>query len=202
MSIFSRLPKEKADIKKQTGEIIKDILITFTPSKIFSENVNIKIEPKDIIIRKINDEKFIVVSPNLLPKINGIPSHYQIEFSRDLDYFVKKDSSNHQTIINANNSNINLGSMINSSQCINKELDFSAIENLIKMISQNIENSGLSNEDKIKLVEDINQIKSAITKKDSNTIIKLLTGIKEMCLNVTGNLIASGIIQQISNLLP
>ena len=55
MSIFSRLPKEKADIKKQTGEIIKDILITFTPSKIFSENVNIKIEPKDIIIRKIND---------------------------------------------------------------------------------------------------------------------------------------------------
>ena len=202
MNIFSRYQQEKANIQKQNGDIIENVSFLFTPNKILSDNVDIIIEQKDIIIRKINGEKFLVVSPNLYPKIHDIPAHYQVEFSRDLDYFAKKESSNQQTIINANNSNINLGTMINSSQSINKDLDFAAIETLIKMVSQNIENTGLSNEDKIKLVDDINQIKNAITKKDSNTIINLLTGIKELCKNVTGNLIASGIIQQISNLLP
>ncbi|MBR1403066.1 MAG: hypothetical protein IJ558_02700 [Treponema sp.] len=202
MNVFSRYPQEKADIKKQNGAVIEDISILFTPSKILSDNVNIKIEAKDIIIRKMNNEKLLVVNPNLYPKTHDIPAHYQIDFSKDLDYFAKKDSNNQQTIINANNSNINLGTMIDSSQTINKNLDYSATESLIKMISQNVENTGLSTEARQKLVDDIEEIKIAITKKDTNKIVTLLQGIKELCFNVTGNLVASGIIQQISTLLP
>lgn len=202
MNVFSRFPQEKADIKKANGDVIENISILVTPNKIFSDNVNIKIESKDIIIRKMNDEKFLVVNPNLYPKIHDIPAHYQIEFSRDLDYFTKKDSNNRQTIINANNSNVNLGTMINSSQSINRNLDYSAIKDLIKIISQNVENTGLSTEARQKLVDDIEEIKIAITKKDTNKILTLLRRIQELCFNVTGNLVASGIIQQISTLLP
>ena len=53
MNVFSRFPQEKADIKKANGDVIENISILVTPNKIFSDNVNIKIESKDSIIRKI-----------------------------------------------------------------------------------------------------------------------------------------------------
>lgn len=87
---------------------------------------------------------------------------------------------------------------------INEEatIDFDAIKSLVELISNNLNNAGFSDNEKQSIINDINDIKIALAQKNSPRLINLLNHIKEITYNVTGNLLASGIIQQISSLLP
>ena len=87
---------------------------------------------------------------------------------------------------------------------INEEstIDFDAIKSLVELISNNLNNAGFSDNEKQSIINDINDMKIALAQKNSPRLITLLNHIKEITYNVTGNLIASGIIQQISSLLP
>ena len=73
---------------------------------------------------------------------------------------------------------------------------------LIKLISENLQNIGLTESEKKSVSDAIAKISSAINTQDSNIIRTSLQFIKDLCINVAGNLMASGIVQQISNLLP
>ena len=56
--------------------------------------------------------------------------------------------------------------------------------------------------EKKSILNDISSIRSAMKEKDTSKMQMLLTNIKNICSKVAENLIASGIVQQISNLLP
>ena len=73
---------------------------------------------------------------------------------------------------------------------------------LIKLISENLQNIGLTESEKKSVSDSIAKIRSGIVSHDSNIIKTSLKLIKDLCINVAGNLMASGIVQQISNLLP
>ena len=201
---FMDLSEELAMLQKDNGQIIDSIYMIFSKNKIFMKDVSIKIDIKDKIIRKKTGEEFLVIKPCIYDKFGSIPAHYQIEFTRNMNYFEKSDNIIPTiTYINANNSNIHFGDMINSSQKIIKsDLDLCEIGKLIESISKNIHDIGLSIECQNKLNENIDIIKDAIQKKDTDRVKNVLSVIKDMCYNVSGNLIASGIIQQISTFLP
>ena len=70
------------------------------------------------------------------------------------------------------------------------------------LISNNIKNAGFTTNEQELVYGYIKEIHSAIAKKNNSIVQKMLIAIKNMCLNVTENLVASGIVQQISELLP
>lgn len=114
-----------------------------------------------------------------------------------------KEISNVNITINGNISDSNvIGALQNST--VNKEstLDFDKVALITKQISDNIQNIGLKEEEKIAIINEITEIRFALENKDSLKILTLLKHIKSICCGVTDSIIASGIIQQISNLLP
>ena len=84
----------------------------------------------------------------------------------------------------------------------NNQIDFEKVESLLKLISENLQNIGLTESEKKSVSDSIAKIRSGIVSQDSNIIKTSLKLIKDLCFNVAGNLMASGIVQQISNLLP
>ena len=198
---FSGCPGEFATIMRKNEVLVENISMVFSTNRIFTKSIGIEIKPNDIIIRKSTGEKFCVVNPHMFQALGNMPAHYQIEFSRNLQH--SNDDKQFNNYITANNSNINLGVMIDSRQTIgNKSIDFGEVEKLLEIISTNIKNTGLSVVEQQKLANDIEEIRIAITNKDSNTVLQLLNVIKNLCFNVAGNLVASGIVQQLSALLP
>ena len=84
----------------------------------------------------------------------------------------------------------------------NNQIDFKKVELLLKLISENLQNIGLTESEKKSVSDSIEDIRSAIIRQDSNIIQTALKHIRDLCFNVAGNLLASGIVQQISSLLP
>ena len=84
----------------------------------------------------------------------------------------------------------------------NNQIDFEKVESLLKLISENLQNIGLTESEKKSVSDSIAKIRSGIVTQDSNIIRTSLQFIKDLCINMAGNLMASGIVQQISNLLP
>ena len=85
---------------------------------------------------------------------------------------------------------------------IQTEIDIKKLESLLGQIAGNIEKIGISSDEKKSILNDISSIRSAMKEKDTSKMQMLLTNIKNICSKVAENLIASGIVQQISNLLP
>ena len=84
----------------------------------------------------------------------------------------------------------------------NNQIDFKKVELLLKSISENLQSIGLTESEKKSVFDSIEDIRSAIIRQDSNIIQAALKHIRDLCFNVAGNLLASGIVQQISSLLP
>ena len=84
----------------------------------------------------------------------------------------------------------------------NNQIDFKKVELLLKSISENLQSIGLTESEKKSVSDSIEDIRSAIIRQDSNIIQTALKHIRDLCFNVAGNLLASGIVQQISSLLP
>lgn len=83
----------------------------------------------------------------------------------------------------------------------NNQIDFKKVELLLKLISENLQNIGLTESEKNSVADSIEEIRSAIIRQDSNRIHTALKFIKGVCVNVAENLVASGIVHQISSLL-
>ena len=84
----------------------------------------------------------------------------------------------------------------------NNQIDFEKAASLVKSISENLQSIGLTESEKKSVSDSIEDIRSAIIRQDSNIIQAALKHIRDLCFNVAGNLLASGIVQQISSLLP
>lgn len=107
-----------------------------------------------------------------------------------------------QIIINGNVSNSNIaGNMMNSSATINNGLDFAKVTELTNQISQNIKALHLPEVQENGLSSDISEIKNMIAQKDESGIRKVLHKIDSICQNITGNVVAAGIIAQIASIL-
>ena len=105
-------------------------------------------------------------------------------------------------IFNApSNGNNFIGSMANSSATINNGFDFAKVTDLINQISQNIKVLHLPENQEIGLSSDISEIKDMIAQKDESGIRKVLHKIDCICQNITGNVVAAGIIAQIASIL-
>ena len=84
----------------------------------------------------------------------------------------------------------------------NNQIDFEKAASLVKSISENLQSIGRTESEKKSVSDSIEDIRSAIIRQDSNIIQTALKHIRDLCFNVAGNLLASGIVQQISSLLP
>ena len=84
----------------------------------------------------------------------------------------------------------------------NNQIDFKKVELLLKLISENLQNIGLTESEKNSAADSIEEIRSAIIRQDLNRIQAALKFIKGVCVNVAENLGASGIVHQILDLLP
>ena len=84
----------------------------------------------------------------------------------------------------------------------NNQIDFEKAASLVKSISENLQSIGLTESEKKSVSDSIEDIRSAIIRQDSNIIQTALKHIRDLCFNVAGNLLASGIVHQISSLLP
>lgn len=105
--------------------------------------------------------------------------------------------------VNGNVSGTNvIGAMQDTNINIQTEIDIKKLESLLGQIAGNIEKIGISSDEKKSILNDISSIRSAMKEKDTSKMQMLLTNIKNICSKVAENLIASGIVQQISNLLP
>ena len=103
---------------------------------------------------------------------------------------------------NINGANI-IGSMTNSSATINNNnsFDFKKVSDLIEQVLQNIASLRLTNNQEAELKSDLVEIKQMVTQKDETGVRKLLHKIEALCQNITGSLVATGIISQISQIL-
>ncbi len=99
------------------------------------------------------------------------------------------------------NGNNFIGNMTNSSATINNGLDFAKVTDLIDQISQNIKALHLPEVQENGLSSDISGIKDMIAQKDESSIRKVLHKIDSICQNITGNVVAAGIIAQIASIL-
>lgn len=114
-----------------------------------------------------------------------------------------KSISNMNIILNSNVSGTNvIGAVQDTNINIQTEIDIKKLESLLGQIAGNIEKIGISSDEKKSILNDISSIHSAMKEKDTSKIQMLLTNIKNICGKVAEDLIASGIVQQISNLLP
>ena len=105
--------------------------------------------------------------------------------------------------VNGNVSGTNvIGAMQDTNINIQTEIDIKKLESLLGQIAGNIEKIGISSDEKKSILNDISSIHSAMKEKDTSKMQMLLTNIKNICGKVAEDLIASGIVQQISNLLP
>ena len=108
------------------------------------------------------------------------------------------------TIVNnfgsINNSNL-INSMIKSTATINNGLVFAKVTELTNQISQNIKALHLPEVQENGLSSDISEIKDMIARKDESGIRKVLHKIDCICQNITGNVVAAGIIAQIASIL-
>lgn len=107
-------------------------------------------------------------------------------------------------IINGNVSGNNaIGAFQNTTvNMANNQIDFEKAASLVKSISENLQSIGLTESEKKSVSDSIEDIRSAIIRQDSNIIQTALKHIRDLCFNVAGNLLASGIVHQISSLLP
>lgn len=103
-----------------------------------------------------------------------------------------------------NNSAI-VGAAINSTifQNIQNNIDFGKVENLVNQIEAGlgVPGSGFSDEQKIGIQSDIQNIRVAIENKDYSLIRSALNHIKNICDGVVGSVIASGICTWITQIL-
>ena len=114
-----------------------------------------------------------------------------------------KSISNMNIILNSNVSGTNvIGAVQDTNINIQTEIDIKKLESLLGQIAGNIEKIGISSDEKKSILNDISSIRSAMKEKDTSKMQMLLTNIKNICGKVAEDLIASGIVQQISNLLP
>lgn len=116
-----------------------------------------------------------------------------------------RDSSQKVNItINGNVSGNNaIGTFQNTTVNIaNNQIDFEKAASLVKSISENLQSIGLTESEKKSVSDSIEDIRSAIIRQDSNRIQAALKFIKDVCVNVAENLVASGIVHQILDLLP
>ena len=114
-----------------------------------------------------------------------------------------KSISNMNIILNSNVSGTNvIGAVQDTNINIQTEIDIKKLESLLGQIAGNIEKIGISSDEKKSILNDISSIHSAMKEKDTSKMQMLLANIKNICGKVAEDLIASGIVQQISNLLP
>ena len=105
--------------------------------------------------------------------------------------------------VNGNVSGTNvIGAVQDTNINIQTEIDIKKLESLLGQIADNIEKIGISSDEKKSILNDISSIHSAMKEKDTSKMQMLLANIKNICGKVAEDLIASGIVQQISNLLP
>ena len=105
--------------------------------------------------------------------------------------------------VNGNVSGTNvIGAVQDTNINIQTEIDIKKLESLLGQIAGNIEKIGISSDEKKSILNDISSIHSAMKEKDTSKMQMLLTNIKNICGKVAEDIIASGIVQQISNLLP
>ena len=83
----------------------------------------------------------------------------------------------------------------------NTSMNIEDVKSLIKLIAEELGKSGISEEEQKKVSENIESIKEAIADNDVVKIGKCLRFIKDMYYNVMGNLIASGIVLKVTQLL-
>ena len=91
--------------------------------------------------------------------------------------------------------------MTNSSATINNSFDFEKVSELIEQIVKNLGNLHLVDNQETELKSDISEIKEMINRKDEKGTRKILHKIDGICQNITGSLVASGIIAQIGQIL-
>lgn len=113
-----------------------------------------------------------------------------------------KDKGGNTIIYNNGGTNLNnFGNMENTSIQTTQIIDLEKISNLIDQISQNIKALHLPEVQENGLNSDISEIKDMIAQKDESGIRKVLRKIDSICQNITGNVVAAGIIAEIASIL-
>jgi hypothetical protein len=175
------------------------------------------VEGKNLLNNLLGDCKSDLWKPMLKTRIEEIDEILtdSLKTKKTIDeakkFILQKTEESKVTIYNGPVNNINapvnnsavVGAAENSPVTINvnQGIDFDKVVALINQIEANIDNAGFSDEQKIEIQSDIQNIKVAVEKKDNSVISSALDHIKNICDGIAGSLIASGISHMISPIL-
>lgn len=200
---------DKVTLLKNNGQKIEDIPAHVQSNMIFIQDSTIPIEEGDRIIRILPskvEEAFIVIDRGFQSGFRGIKAHYQVKVSKDNRYNQKSGQTNINNFYgNVNQSQIQQD-VKNSSQVITINEDYDKKDELKKyilLLKENINLLELESENHSVVTKNINTIEVELEKEvsKSKVINVCLKTIRSVLEGVTCNLIASGLIYKMSELM-
>lgn len=203
----SRIMRDKVDLLKLNGDVYSDIKSNVQPNLILIDDVSIPIEEGDTLVRILPNnlrETYIVKDRGFFSGVGRVQSHYQVKVEKENIHKEKTASSSVNNFYgNITNSQIQQN-VRNSNQTMHIDESYDKKDELKTwlddMLKQNLPNIPLE-PSRIDTVESaIKNIEIELEKSNSKpSIIKeSLSSIKTVLEGAAGNLLASGLLYQLS----
>lgn len=203
----NRIMRDKVDLLKLNGDVYKDIKSCVQTNVILIDDISIPIEEGDSLIRILpNDmyENYIVEDRGFISGVGKIQSHYQVKVKKENIYKEKAANSPVNNFYgDINNSQIQQN-VQNSSQTMSTNESYDKKNELQKWLKgtlkQNLSSISLE-PSKLEAIEiAVKNIEYELEKSNSKpSIIKDgLSSIKTVLEGAAGNLLASGLLYQLS----
>lgn len=196
---------DKITLIKSDSRKYEDILADVQKNKIFIDDINLPIEEGDVIIRELPNklkERYIVIDRCLY---TGHLGHYEVEVRRESMKENEEKYTNINFYGNINNSQIQQN-VSNSSQVWGNNTEYEKkddLEKYLNLLKENIEELKLDESKSNEVNKNIKSIELELKEEHpkSKLISEGLSTIRNVLEGVTGSLIASGLIYQLSNLV-
>jgi len=155
---MSNMYKDSISLIKNDGRRVNNIKCSVQTNTIFLNVIDIPIEPKDIVIRKMSngaEETFLVIDPNFFESIHGIKAHYQMTVKKLGLPEAKEAIQNITYNISGNNARVNNHSTDNSVNTVTYD---SGVEEHINMLRSEINRTITNDIDKNSSLEIVDAI--------------------------------------------
>lgn len=170
----ANLARDKLELLKQNGEIVRDIKGAVTPEQITIFRADVVIEIGDTIKRFMSNgatEEFQVINPQFYESFHGIPANYQIKVKKLGLVEPKSTANTNNYYLQGNNSRVNNNSTDNSNNVV---INIDACEALQNLRAE-IEREVLNENEKKESLEVVDVIQEQLASgKPSKKIIKTL----------------------------
>jgi hypothetical protein len=120
---------EKVTVERRDNSRYENVPALVSREMILIPDAKIPIEPEDAILRQLPSgivERLVVTEPGFYATVHGIPAHYQVKYRREGQK--PGGTPGYHIHLNGDNSRVNIDSIDNSTNTINKEaIDFTEL---------------------------------------------------------------------------